>query len=237
MYGMLIVDPPDPTGQLPAPYRTGGPGYARANLRAANSELPSWADSLENKDFAVRYDREAIWVPDEFDSEWHELSHTAFQQACNRNDPMAADTFTRNGILNNFRPDVFVISGVVSVPGVPITDPRVAVNAQFGETILIRLLNAGYTTHEYTLDLDAIVTSTDGNPFGVPPANIYSRPFLIPAGTPFRLTTARRIEMLVRPPRTGRFPMRVKYYDWVHGPEKGANQRLYHTAETAIVVQ
>jgi hypothetical protein len=42
----------------------------------------------------------------------------------------------------------------------------------------------------------------------------YSSPFVIPAGTPFRLTTARRIDMLFRPTVPGVFPVTIKHIDW-----------------------
>ena len=84
-------------------------------------------------------DVEAAWVPDEFDSHWHVLGHDAFMQACNSSDPAAAATFTHDGILNEFQPDIFLISGVVSVPvgidtatgatvGAVMADPPVAVS-------------------------------------------------------------------------------------------------------------
>jgi len=222
LYGLLIVDPAQ------------GEGFVAANL----SGVPGFP-GYDAADFVVPYDVEALWVPDEFDSRWHELGHDAFMQDCRPDDPAGQATFTRDGILHDFRPDVFVITGVVSVPttapgvrpevGATITDPGVAVSARAGDTVLIRLLNAGYTVQEYTLGLDAWAIASDGHPFGVPPRNAYSSPFLLPSGTPFRLTTARRVDLLVRATTAGTFPFAVKYIDWV-------NNTLYHEARTVITV-
>ena len=221
LYGLLIIDPPQ------------GPNFASANAPT----IPRF--DLAN--FIVPIDVEAAWVPDEFDSHWHVLGHDAFMQACDVNNPVNPQTFTNNGILNDFRPDIFLISGVVSVPsgvvdpatgaavGVPITDPAVAVTANVGQNILIRLLNAGYTIQEYSLGIDATVIGEDGHPLGVPPFDQYSAPFLIRANTPFRLTTAMRWDLVVTPTAPGTFPFTVKYIDLNNG-------QVFHIAQTTITV-
>lgn len=234
LYGGLIVDPPnpDPNSPIQAPYTTGGPGFVSANLPGFPGFDPA--------NFVVPYDVEAVWAVDSFDSIWHLLNHDAFMQQCDANDPMAAATFTNDGILNVFRPDVFVISGVVSEPtsppnvfpeiGARIQDPAVAINARVNQTILIRLLNADYLVHENVLGLDAIAIGADGHPFGVPPFDQYSSPIPIPAGTPFRTTSARRYDLLVRTPiLPGTFPFRVRFIDWVSG-------KVFHIARTVINV-
>lgn len=177
----------------------------------------------------VPYDVETIWVPDEMDSMWHELDHDAFMLECDEDDPLNPNNFTRDGMLHDFRPDVFAITGAFS-DGTPIQDPRVAVTAQRDQTILVRLLNAGYTVHEYTLGLDAIVIAVDGRALGCAPFENYSKPYFIRAGTPFRLTTARRFDLLLRPAAAGSFPFRVRYLDWIKGVP-------LHTAATAVTVR
>lgn len=244
LYGLLVVDPrnPNPADPLKAPYRTGGPGLVAANL----NNFPGLFPGYDATNFVVRYDVEALWVPDDFDSIWHELNHDAFMQDRDRDDPMAAATFTQDGILNDFRPDVFLITGVVSVPttragvqpelGAVIRDRRVAATAQRGQTILIRLLNASYTTNEYTLGVPAIVIASDGHPFGVPPSNGYSSAFRVAANEPFRLTTARRVDLLVKAPAVRReIPFTVRFYDWLRGPDS-PSPRLFHIARTVISV-
>jgi len=246
LYGVLIVDPPNPNPGSPsqAPYYGGGPGYRTGGSGFAAANVPGFPGFLPAR-FVVPYDVEAIWAVDEFDSVWHELNHDAFMQACRADAPAAAETFTNNGILNDFRPDIFVITGVVSVPttpagvfpeiGAPITDPAVAITARPNQTVLIRLLNAGYTIQEYTLGIDAVVVAADGHPFGVPPFSAYSAPFAIRAGTPFRLTSARRLDLLVRPTVPGVFPFQVAFYDWIRGPDS-ASPKLFHVAQTTLTV-
>ncbi len=221
LYGGLIIDPPRPAGDtsVPAPpYPAGGPGYV-------SGFNPSGGN-------VIRYDVEKFWVVDEFDSQWHNvvgLDHDAFMGICppNPNDP---GTFTQNGNLNDFRPDVFVISGApVAVGSTPVSAPAVEINAGVGQTILIRLLNAGYTVQQYTFGLDALVIAMDGRALGVPPYENYSRPFVVPAGRAFRLTTARRWELLIQPARTGRFPVTFEFFDWITG-------RRYAAAQSAINV-
>ncbi len=107
--------------------------------------------------------------------------------------------------------------------------PNVTVNAQVGQTVLIGLLNAGYTIQEYSLGLDALVIGEDGHPLGVPPAHQYSSPFTIKAGNPFRLTTARRWDLILRPTVAGTFPFQVKYIDLINGT-------VYHIARTVVNV-
>ncbi len=250
LYGLLVVDPPNPNraDPLQAPYLGpddqgfGGPGFAAANL----ANFPGLFPGFDPTHFVVPYDVEALWVPDEFDTIWHELNHDAFMQKHDRNDPMGIGTFTREGILNDFRPDVFLISGVVSVPttrvgvqpevGAVIRDPRVAVTAQRGQTILIRLLNAGYTIQEYTLGAPAIVIAADAHSFGVPSESPYSSPVRLRANEPFRLTGARRVDLLVAAPAVRQeIPFTVRYYDWIHGPDS-QSPRLFHIARTVITV-
>jgi hypothetical protein len=49
--------------------------------------------------------------------------------------------------------------------------------------------------------MDVVVIAQDGRAFGIPPFAQYNEPFLLPAGVPFRLTTAQRIDVLCRPTR------------------------------------
>lgn len=203
LYGMLIVDP-DVAG---APFRTGGPGVAAGVNR-------------DNGSFLIPYDLEAFWVADEFDTRWHTLKHKAFMQDCRPDDPLARESFTQDGILNDFRPDVFLITGVPRVnDAIPIKAPLVSLDARVGQTILARVLNAGYTVQKYFLGLDAELIAMDGRALGVPPTTRYSRPFLVPAGTPITLTSARRNDLIIRPTKAGVFPVRVEFYDWVSGKQ------------------
>lgn len=206
LYGLLIIDPPQ------------GQGFV------AGFNPPS---------HIIPYDVEGIMVVDEIDSRWHNLladNHDAFMQTCDIKNPVAPSLFTQDGFLNDFRPDIFVINGVARLDDVtPIMDPKVAINAKVGETILLRILHAGYTVQRYTIGIEAEAIAFDGRPFGVPPFGKYSRPFTVVAGDPFILTVARRIELLIRPTSPGVFPVQVDFLHDITG-------RKLATASTAISV-
>jgi hypothetical protein len=46
--------------------------------------------------------------------------------------------------------------------------------------------------------VDALVIGIDGRSLGVPPFERYNRPFMLPAGTPGNLSTAQRVNLLIR---------------------------------------
>ncbi|MCX7770348.1 MAG: multicopper oxidase domain-containing protein, partial [Proteobacteria bacterium] len=187
MYGLFIVDPPEGPGRA----FQGGP----------------------------EYDVEAFWVVDEFDPRWHNLNHSAFMVRVNdlNGDPNVRDSifeYTNNGILNDFRPEYFVITGVPSVDNyTPITDPAVAINAQIGQKILIRIVNAGYTLQKFTIPLDFKVIAMDGIPLGKPPFGKYSSPINFKANSTFELTSARRWDILIEAKTTGVFTAKVEHFD------------------------
>lgn len=169
-------------------------------------------------DDIVPFHVEAFWAADEFDPVWHEFKHAEGLKCPNGED---------SG-LNDFNPRFFLITGVASP--LTLTDPRVAIDAKVGDTILIRILNAGYTIQRFTIGLDAEVIEIDGRPLGQSPHSPYSRPFTIQANTPFELTTAQRWSVLIKPTESGTFPARVEYLQWI-------NRTLFHTAETVINVK
>ena len=209
MYGFLIVDPP----VAGAPFADGGPGMVR------------------RVDEIIPYDVEALWAVDEIDTRWHKfINHKAgiacpFYHVDEDGDPKSDD----NPRLNEFNPDIFLISGVPS-DGTPILDPRVAVNAKVGQTILIRLLNAGYTTQEYEFDgLAHEVIEADGRPLGHTDKNSFSRPFTVPSNRRFKLTTAMRRGILIRPTKPGSYPFKVNFRHWI-------SNRVLGRVETRINV-
>lgn len=220
LYGLLIVDPPHP--QLGAvTYPDGGPGYAVAFSPFTGHVIP--------------YDVEAFWVADDIDSRWHSLGHMAFMQDCDRDDPMNPAGFTQDGILNDFRLDIFALSGVLRrvadpTPFTPANSPAlVAPTVGVGKNLLIRAVNAAYATAEFVLGLDADVIAMGGHALGVPPFQQYSRPFRVAAGTPFRLTSAMRRDLLIRPLAAGSFPGEIRLLHSVTGD-------LLYTAHTTITV-
>lgn len=210
LYGALIVDPNVPG----APFPIGGPGRY-PSVAAAGLPLDSAG--------TFGYDVEQIWAVDEMDSRWHlelESDHDAFMQNCDGR--MRAGSFTQNGFLHDFRPDVFTIGAVVSVPSAPgstvgnlITDPRAAIFASPGQVVLLRIICASYIIQEFVLPLPATVVGMDGHPLGVPPFDQYSFPFTQPAGEGgrFRLTSARRRDLVFQPSaaNTGDHEIIIRY--------------------------
>ena len=112
----------------------------------------------------------------------------------------------------------------------------VAPTVRAGQTLLVRLLNAGYTWQEYTLELDAVVIAHDGHPFGIPDSHHgYSQAFAIPAGTPFRLSTARRLDLLIRPTTPGEFLFTAKHYDWQKADPAQPEERVQRGQTQALI--
>jgi FtsP/CotA-like multicopper oxidase with cupredoxin domain len=225
LYGLLLVDPPDPAAPtVPLTYTTGGPGFA-ARFNPAAVALT---------DHVIHYDVEAAWVPDSIDSRWHLLGHNAFMQICVPDDPMNPANFTQDGILNDFRPDIFVLSGIPRrindpTPFTAADSPLVAPTVRVGQTLLARTLNADYIIQQFTLGIDAEVIAMDGRGLGIPPFHQYSRPFPLPAGTPFRLTSAMRWDLIVKPTTAGTFPVKIEFLNQITG-------KLLYTARTTITV-
>ncbi len=207
LYGLFIVDPRKPStaeaaGIPDPPYPTGGPGFCSA---------------FNPPTYVRKYDVEALWVVDEIQSNWIDLQHNAFMQKCDPDDPIGKekpDNFTDDGILHDFRPDVFTISGFLRKKTDTTPFNEVAANVKVGQTLLLRILNAGYTVQEYRIGLPSEVTSMDGYALGVPPSS-YSRPFSLEADQPFRLTSAMRWEILVTPTQRGQFPVECRIMDWI----------------------
>jgi hypothetical protein len=108
------------------------------------------------------------------------------------------DVFPQLGIFHDFNPNYFVCTGV-NFPGpvgstaslppnivVPrdlnsgVAGMQVSVNAQVGQTILVRVLDAAYSQIRVTFPVDVVITAFDGRGLGVPPFNRYNAPFLLP---------------------------------------------------------
>ena len=212
LYGLLIVDPPAPVGAgVTAPYADGGPGFVDAFNPLTGHVVP--------------YDVEAFWVSDEIDSRWHALGHNAFMQTLNLADPINPADFSRDGFLHDFQPDIFVMTGTPrrsndTTPFTAAENPLVAPTLRVGQTLLLRILNAGYTTHQYTIGLDVLAIAADGRAFGIPPFQQYSTPVAFPAnftGTPLRFSVAERLNLLVKPTEPGIFPVTVEFFHSVSG--------------------
>jgi|MTBAKSStandDraft_2_1061841.scaffolds.fasta_scaffold03281_6 FtsP/CotA-like multicopper oxidase with cupredoxin domain len=220
MYGALIVDPPAPGGSgLTAPYETGGPGFVAGRL----PDSPAGTTVL-------RYDIERIWAVDEMDSRWHlpELHHNHSMQDCDEDDPAAPETFyvfdPTDINLNDFRPDIFTVSGAVLDVGERddagvfagvLDDPAVRIDAGVGQIVLLRYVNAGYTIQELTLPVNATVIAWDGQVLGTSGFQRFSFPYVVPAGRPIRTTSGRRMDIILNTGTAVDGLARIRSYDWI----------------------
>ncbi len=232
LWGGLIVDPPNPNiagdnnlgltfTALTPPYATLGPGYA-AGLRSSFGLSPG---------NAIPYHRERLWAVDSLDSRWHlaNPNHNLNMQECRPDDPAGAETFYRIGTgdfdLNDFRPDVFTVSGVVlnAGSGPPFTGvidhPDIAISATAGELVLLRYINASYTIQELRLPVPARVIAWDGHPLGLPGYHEFGSPYVVPANTPIRTTSARRPDLIIDTRGMSAFQgvATLRLYDWIKG--------------------
>ncbi|HWR26271.1 MAG TPA: multicopper oxidase domain-containing protein [candidate division Zixibacteria bacterium] len=256
LYGGFIVDPPKPatdTTTTGPPYPTGGPGYTACGV---HPDLPApihverarpGNPPITNE--VIKYDREFLWVAGEMDTRWMRLGHDAFMQKCDAGNPIAARNFTQNGFLNNFQPDIFHVLGdavrtagkgnppesTFPSPAFPLAGV-VEIQAKVGQTLLIRQITAGFTLHQLTLPIDAYVIAEDGHPLGVGEFHSrYSRPFKIPANTPFRLSSARRWDMILRPKAAdiGDKLAKIEFFDWAQKNPDGSD-KLWFTARIPV---
>jgi FtsP/CotA-like multicopper oxidase with cupredoxin domain len=225
LWGGLIVDPPAPAGSgLTAPYVTGGPGLVEGKLRPQDT-----TDILS-------YDVEKIWAVDSIDSTWHipEPNHSLNMQDCDANDPAGADTFHEFGSgdfeLNNFNANVFAVTGkfldydpggMTRVFTGAIRDPFIAINVDRNQRVLLRYINASYTIQQVTFPVDGTIIAWDGHPLGTPGRHQYSNPYVVPAGSPIRTTSARRFDIILNSSAPTSGEAFIHHYDWVQGVPDG----------------
>ena len=195
---------------------------------ADNPEMPAHLKFLVDPHaMTVPFDVEVFWNPDDRDSVWSEEAPNARATYPRHGDiPGVNDNFAGNAgggvgpddffAFNDFRPDYFYITGVPvpahigetgtlapgsTIPGFlngGIVGTQIAVQAQVGQTILLRALNAAYVCVTYTLPVDAIIIAWDGRSLGVPPYGECNHPYLVPAGTPIHASVARRFDALIK---------------------------------------
>jgi FtsP/CotA-like multicopper oxidase with cupredoxin domain len=233
LYGFLIIEPPD---AFNFPGEFGNPaGYPRrtaANL-AKFPQFPGFVGGLlsggDPHAMTVPYDVEALWVLDDRDSTWSDnMSNPKATFPAHGINPGVDDTFVK-GDFHDFNPDYFFVTGVpfpaplgstiacasnVVVPphlNCGVTGMQVSVNAQRNQTVLVRCLCASYVSLKVTFPVDVVIIAFDGRALGVPPFGAYNEPFLLKAGTPFALSTARRFDALIRSATTVNDFARVEF--------------------------
>jgi hypothetical protein len=231
LYGMLIIEPPDayfaslnPNGTLNGiPIGAGPDGRRRtAANTAAFPQFPGFnSNPLTSGDphaYTVPYDVEAIWVFGALDSNWHFFAQDAKDFFPAHGLAPGADDNFPHGFFNDYNPDYFFVTGVNAParsgtaaipPGLTIpaalnsgvSGTQISINANLGQTILLRCLNAQYGGSLVTFPVDVVVIAWDGRALGVPPYGSYNSSVLVPAGQPIKSSTARRFDALIRPTR------------------------------------
>jgi FtsP/CotA-like multicopper oxidase with cupredoxin domain len=206
LHGLIIVEPPDRSKRIAA-NTANYPQFPGFNSN------PITSDPLG---YTLPYDVEAYWVLQAVDSVWHDIAadHFAFFPA-HGTQPGVNDTFYR-GFFHDYNPDYFFVTGVpvpVAAPGpgtiasnvvIPpalnsgVAGTQVSINAQRNQTILVRCLDAAYGKARVTFPVDVVIIAWDGRAHGVPPYGQYNSAYLVKAGTPIKLSVARRFDALIR---------------------------------------
>ena len=228
LYGFLIVEPPD---AFTGPNAGGYPRRTAANLADFPEFTEFTSGILESDEahaMTVPYDAEALWVIDDIDSVWREQADHAHQTFPTRGtQPGINDNFHANDrggdkffAFHDYNPDYFVVTGenfpdrVGSTTAsirkgrtIPrelnsgVTGMQISINAKVNQTVLVRLLCAAYSKIKVTFPVDVIVIGVDGRALGVPPFGKYNHAYKISAGTPIEMSTAQRIDVLLKPDR------------------------------------
>lgn len=155
----------------------------------------------EGRPDRIPYQVEKVWVASNIDPRWHNEIRGRGHEAGLCGEDVG---------LNRFEPKYFLLSGAFSDHTQE--DPRAVIRARVGEAIAIRLLNASYSILRTTIGIDAAVFGVDGHSLRGEP---WEHPFVIPAGTPFELTTAQRYALILRPTQAGVIPVRMEFRHWV----------------------
>ncbi len=158
------------------------------------------------------YDVEKAWVLDDMDPRWHLMGDHD------------AGLCGMDVGLNRFEPKYFLLSGVFS--NKTMTDTRAVVTAQLGQRILIRLLNASYSVMRVTLACDALWAGCDGHAMGVEP---WCDSKILPAGTPFEIASAQRMDLILTPPTRGTYPARMEFLHWITGAVQNGGTGVINT--------
>ncbi|MCM2358909.1 MAG: carboxypeptidase regulatory-like domain-containing protein [Geobacteraceae bacterium] len=176
----------------------------------------------------VAYDVDALWVVDDRDSVWSDLArnpHATFP--AHGTIPGVNDGFFQNGDIltpaaptdffafHDFNADYWFVTGVPVPaqkggtaqipPGIVIPAPlnsgvagtQVSISAETGQTIFLRCLDAAYNSARVTFPVNVVIIAWDGRALGQPPYG-HNEAYLVPAGTPIDMSTARRFDALIR---------------------------------------
>jgi hypothetical protein len=102
--------------------------------------------------------------------------------------------------------------------------------------VLLRVLNAAYNSIEITFPVDVVIIAFDGRALGVPPFARYNHAFELKADTPYRMSTARRFDALIRTNNPVNSFAEVKFFSAKGQKVPGFPDPLLVTARIPIVI-
>ncbi len=123
--------------------------------------------------------------------------------------------------FNDFNADYFFVTGVpvpaaradrggTGVGDIPpgivvpttmnsgVAGQQVSINAEVGQTILVRCLDAAYDCIEVKFPVDVTIIAWDGRALGVPPYGQYNSAYVVPANTHIHMSVAQRFDALIK---------------------------------------
>jgi hypothetical protein len=103
---------------------------------------------------------------------------------------------------------------------------QVSINAQANQNILLRFLNGAYNNVRVTFPVDIVIIAWDGRALGVPPYGNYNAPVLVPAGTTFEFSVARRFDAMIRSATAVSGFATVQFIDTLRRNEVRATARI-----------
>ena len=172
-------------------------------------------------EMTVTFDVESLLVFDDRDSVWGDLAPSAratFPVAGTI--PGINDNFNANpgsngfAAFNDFNSDYWFVTGVPvpalrggdgTIPPNIVIPPQlnsgingtqVSINAQTGQNILVRCLNAAYNYLRIKFPVDIVIIAWDGRALGVAPYG-HNESYLVPADTWIEQSVARRFDALI----------------------------------------
>jgi hypothetical protein len=194
-------------------------------------------------------------VVDDRDIRWSNLAQDAKATfPVQGNIPGVNDNFVSNAggtvasdkffAFNDFRSTHFYVTGVNVpapvggtgdlAPGLVIppelmsgkSGVQVSINAQANQNILLRFLNGAYNNVRVTFPVDIVIIAWDGRALGVPPYGNYNAPVLVPAGTTFEFSVARRFDAMIRSATAVSGFATVQFIDTLRRNEVRATARI-----------
>ena len=129
-----------------------------------------------------------------------------------------------------------VPAGIVVPPQLMsgVSGVQVSIEAQVGQTVLLRLLNGAYNNITVRLPVDATIIAWDGRALGVAPFNAYNHAYTVPAGTPIHSSVARRFDALIKSDTPVSGFAEIEFTDTRCGTDNGFERPVLFTGKIPI---